>query len=87
MSDRVLTWLIPSGIVGMMSVAFAVGLYVGRMEMREYVLMIEQRLQAHVEVPRHRDAVSADVLNLRFGDITRRLERIEARLERWEENQ
>lgn len=78
---RWLQYIVPSAVLGMMSVAFSVGLYVGRNEINVELTELRQRVEAHSNSPRHAGAVSADVLNVRFNDLERRLDRIEKAIE------
>lgn len=74
--------LAPSAILAVVSIAFSVGLYVGRSETAVELTRLSQQISNHTESPRHRGAVGADVLELRFSEVYRRLDAIESHLER-----
>ena len=76
-----LAWLAPSVVLGLCSVAFSVGLWVGRNEMKVEIVEIRQEIQSHRAIPRHSGALGTEVLELRFDALNRRLDRIENHIE------
>ena len=73
-------WLAPAGIIGMMSIAFSVGMYVGRQEVRLDMTRLAQDLESHRSIPRHSGAMSAELLDERWARLDDRLTRIEGAL-------
>lgn len=71
------TWAAPALVLGLCSMAFSAGLYVGRSEVRVELTELKQGMIAHVSSPTHHGSVGSDVLELRFNEILRRLEDIE----------
>lgn len=73
-------WLAPAGIIGMMSIAFSIGMYVGRQEVRLEITRLAQQLDNHTLTPRHSGAMSVEILDERWARLEDRLTRIEETL-------
>jgi len=71
----------PAIIVGMLSVAFATGVYVGRADTRQEVTRLEVELQNHRQLSAHPGALPASEVRILLTAIEQRLERIERKIQ------
>jgi len=80
--DTVLSrWMEPAIVVGMLSVAFATGVYVGRSDTRQEVVRLETELQNHRQLAAHPGALPASEVRILLQSIEQRLVRIESKIQ------